>query len=377
MAGWLIAAADLVTTGGMDIANLHLARHFAAHGGVELVTHRVDEALAKTPGVSITPVPRPLGMNVLGEPLLRRMAKKRSRAQLAAGGRVVGNGGNCPNPDVNWVHYVHAAYTPIFNGSWLRRRKIAYYHRKCLKQEREAFHAARLVICNSHLTARQVIALCGVDARKTRVVYYGGDPESLGPVSATERTLMRRRLGWADDRPVAVFVGALGDRRKGFDTLFTAWQVLCQHADWDVDLAVIGRGAELAAWQQHTAEAGLAERIHYLGFRSDVPKVLAACDVMVHPVRYEAYGLGVHEAVCRGLPAIVSADAGVSELLKDSLNEILLPDPTNANDLQARLKHWRLNLEIYNTVTADLAAKLRARTWDAMAQEFRTVAESA
>ena len=35
---------------------------------------------------------------------------------------------------------------------------------------------------------------------------------------------------------------------------------------------------------------------------------------MVHPARYEAYGLGVHEAICRGLPAIVSAGAGIAEL---------------------------------------------------------------
>ena len=42
-------------------------------------------------------------------------------------------------------------------------------------------------------------------------------------------------------------------------------------------------------------------------FAADVAPVIAAADVLVHPARYEAYGLGVHEALCRGLPAIVSA----------------------------------------------------------------------
>ncbi|MDK2408772.1 glycosyltransferase [Aphanizomenon sp. PH219] len=53
--------------------------------------------------------------------------------------------------------------------------------------------------------------------------------------------------------------------------------------------------------------------INFLGFRADVPNLLRAADCLVAPTRYEAYDLGVHEALCCGLPAIVSADAGVDE----------------------------------------------------------------
>src|SRR5439155_1925475 len=134
-------------------------------------------------------------------------------------------------------------------------------------------------------------------------------------------------------------------------------------------------GPELAAWRQRARDDGLSERIHFLGFRNDVPQVLAACDVIVHPARYEAYGLGVHEAVARGLPAIVSAEAGVSERLA-GLEDLLLPNPEDANTLVERLRHWRANLEGYRDRTVPLAEAIRAHTWDDMARDFVAAART-
>ena len=54
-----------------------------------------------------------------------------------------------------------------------------------------------------------------------------------------------------------------------------------------------------------------------------MPTVFAACDLLIHPARYEAYGLAVHEALCRGLPALVSATAGVAERYPEDLGQLL------------------------------------------------------
>ena len=75
----------------------------------------------------------------------------------------------------------------------------------------------------------------------------------------------------------------------------------------DADLIVVGQGAELPAWRHRAGEAGIGARIRFAGFRTDVPQIMAALDALVHPARYEAYGLSVREALCRGVPAIVSA----------------------------------------------------------------------
>jgi glycosyltransferase involved in cell wall biosynthesis len=88
----------------------------------------------------------------------------------------------------------------------------------------------------------------------------------------------------------------------------------------------------------------------------------------VSPTRYEAYGLGVHEALCCGLPAIVSADAGVAERYPPDLADLLLPDPDDDADLAGRLRRCRA--EMPRERVRDLSARLRSYTWDDMGRAF-------
>jgi glycosyltransferase involved in cell wall biosynthesis len=283
------------------------------------------------------------------------------------------NGGNCRIPGANWVHYLHAAYEPD-----IARRPVKSFvaRRVDLENERQALREARVVICNSRRTRNDVAERLGVSDSRLEVIYYGSDPLRFPPVTSDERTSARAALG-ASGRPLVGFVGALGDRRKGFDTLFTAWLHLCARSDWDADLVVVGTGAERRAWQQWAREARVDRRVHFLGFRADVPAILAALDVLVHPARYEAYGLSVHEAICRGVPAIVSAAAGVAEKYPSELADLLIEDPNRPDEVVERLLMWRRNLERYRTMSAPLSSAFRARTWDGMAAEIVSRVERA
>ena len=369
MSTWLLVSGDFTPFGGMDMANFALASYLARTGSdVHLVCHQASPELATLPGLHVHVVARPLGIHRLGEPLLRSTARRVHRNLTPRGCRAVANGGNADLHDVNWVHYVHAAFDPPAFGV-ANRLRVASNQRRYVAEEREALGNARLVVCNSNRTADDVVNLVGVARDRTRVVYYGIDPLRFGRVEAGERAAARRALGFPAARRLALFVGALGDRRKGFDTLFGAWQTLCDRPEWDVDLVVVGMGAELGTWQARAARELPADRVRFLGFRRDIPSILAACDVLIHPARYEAYGLSVHEALCRGLPAIVTATAGVAERYPAELNQLLLQDPESSSELAARLQSWRDEPGVNGRV-ADFAARLRARTWDHMAREI-------
>jgi glycosyltransferase involved in cell wall biosynthesis len=175
---------------------------------------------------------------------------------------------------------------------------------------------------------------------------------------------------------MAVFIGALGDRRKGFDRLLEAWRCLCGDAGWDVGLAVVGAGSELEAWRRRAIDGGVDRHVTFLGFRSDVPRILAASDLLVHPARYEAYGLGVHEAICRGLPAIVSASAGIAELYPADLHDWLIADVEDAREIADRVRRWRTGLEAAATRVRPFSERLRARSWATMAAEFQQAVSS-
>jgi glycosyltransferase involved in cell wall biosynthesis len=189
-------------------------------------------------------------------------------------------------------------------------------------------------------------------------------------VTPEQRTAARTQFGWSGDRPVVAFVGALGDRRKAFDTVFTAWVRLCGDPRWDADLVVAGSGAEQPAWERKARDAGYGDRIRFVGFRRDVPELLAAVDALVHPARYEAYGLSVREALCRGIPAIVSRSSGVAEEYPGSLDDLLLANPDDGVELEERLRVWRRQRASLAEAVAPVGARLRSRTWDHMAAEI-------
>lgn len=381
MTPWLLVSGDFTPLGGMDRANHALASYLARREGAEvhLVTHRAWPDLEALPGLTVHRVPRPLGSHLLGQSLLDRSGRRWAHRLSPRGARVVVNGGNCRWGDINWVHYVHAAWSPRNpRGGPMRRIKGIVANRRFRRDERASIREAWLVVANSERTRRDVIEALGVPSERVHTVYYGADPERFRPPTPAERAEARATLGWAesDDRPAIAFVGALGDARKGFDTLFEAWRRLARGPGWDARLVVLGAGATLPAWQARATAEGLGESVRFLGFRDDVPRVLAACDLLVSPTRYEAYGLNVQEALCCGLPAIVSAGAGVAERYPGSLRGLLLPDPDDAADLAARIAAWRADAASARAAVAGLGDELRARSWDRCAAEIVALARS-
>lgn len=370
MKSYVLIAADFVTTGGMDRANYALADYLARQGfSVHLVAYRVAESLLNYGNVCFHSIPKVGQSDFLSEPFFRRIAYAHAKRLAASGARVLVNGGNCQWTGTNWVHYLHAAYQPENRAGWLQSIKGTLSHHYFRHTERRSLLASQLIIANSERTRQDILRVFPLSSDRIQVIYYGIDPTLFYPVSVAEQTTLRHQLKLPLQKKLVMFIGALGDRRKGFDTLFSVWQQLCQDPTWDGDLMVIGSGAELPRWQQKTQDAGLGDRIHFLGFRRDVPELLRAGDCLVAPTRYEAYGLGVHEALCCGLPALVSATAGVAEHYSPSLQDLLLSDPNNIEDLEKTLRQWRRSPDHYRNQTLMLSDQLRQHTWDHMAAE--------
>jgi glycosyltransferase involved in cell wall biosynthesis len=375
---WAVVAGDFVRTGGMDAANHALAGWLARSGReTHVVAHRVADDLLHEPNLRVHHVPRPLGSHLLGFPLLDRAGRRAARTLAGRDPVVLGNGGNTRAAGVVWLHYVHAAYEPRVAGRPLRRGIDRLARRSALADEARAVRGARVIVANSRLTARHATELLGGDPAAVHVVYYGTDAERFRPPSPDERQAARGALGWTDEMPAVAFVGALGDRRKGFDTLFEAWRLLSSGGSWDARLAVAGAGGELERWRRRAAEAGLADRIQLLGFHSDVRRLLWAADALASPTRYEAYGLAVQEAACCGLPVLVSEAAGVAERIGGEARRLLIPDPDDAEGVAGRLRAWRDGLAEHRSAALALSAQMRQWTWDDMARSIAQRVEAA
>ena len=372
---FILVCGDYVRTGGQDVANLGLADYLARDGReVHVVGYRFDPVLENRPSLHIHKIHKLGGSYTMSAPVLTASGLAQYVARIRHRPIVVSNGGNCPSPSLNWVHYVHAAYRP--SSKLLRRRAVqAYAYPVSLATERLALRAARVTICNSERTRHDVIERVGVHEDLAKTVYYGMDPARFPARTQESRRSAATELGWSLDRFRAVFIGALGDSRKGLDGLYEAWRQLCQDRGWDGELIVIGIGAELETWRARAAHDGLSEKVLFLGFRPDVPKILAACDVLVAPTRYEAYGLGVHEAICVGLPALVSARAGVAERYPAELRDLLIANPEDAREIADRLKNARERVNDYRSPTRALGDSFRKWTWDDMSRAIQAHAD--
>jgi glycosyltransferase involved in cell wall biosynthesis len=109
------------------------------------------------------------------------------------------------------------------------------------------------------------------------------------------------------------------------------------------------------------ASLGLAERVHFLGNRRDVPDLLGAMDIFVLPSHSEGVSLAVLEAMAAGLPVIVSEVGGLPEIVRHEENGLLIPP----KDPEALAKSLAQLLD-----SPDLAKRLGAKAREHIQEKY-------
>jgi glycosyltransferase involved in cell wall biosynthesis len=164
----------------------------------------------------------------------------------------------------------------------------------------------------------------GVPAERITVIERGRDAERLGRWSPERRRQARALLGLTEHQPVVVAVGRQ-EYQKGHDVLLAALPpLLAAHPDLVVMIG--GRAGHATGDLIRQQEAlGLGDHIRFLGFRDDLPEVLAAADVFAFPSRFEGLGGSVIEAMALGLPVVASDLPALREVVEVGANALLSP----------------------------------------------------
>ncbi len=356
---WVIVCGGFHRRGAMDRANAALAGYLVEGGHrVHLVAHDVDRRWLAEPRVDVAIVKRPAGSFMAGELALERRGHRAAAVVRRTGRavRVLANGGNMAGADVNWVHSVHHAW-PCSDAqapAWFRVKNRATRAWARVRELR-AVRSAGAVVTNSRRTTNDVVTMLGVPPERVHTVYLGSDGDWIPPTAAERRAARER---WdAGDRPLVAFIGALGhDTNKGIDLLLDAWCRL-RAAGWTASLVVAGPGHR-ERWRRRASAMGGSVR--FVGHIDNIGTLLAAADVLVSPVRYEAYGLAAHEALCRGVPVIITASAGIVERLPADLADLLLPDPPAVEPLVERLGRWAARPDEWRRRVEPVSHSLRA-----------------
>jgi glycosyltransferase involved in cell wall biosynthesis len=192
---------------------------------------------------------------------------------------------------------------------------------------------------------------------------------------------VRGELGWAGCKVLAATSRL--DIEKGHETLLQAMRTVAARRP-DARLLIAGRAAvdpdgRHAALQRRIDAMGLGEAVRLLGFRRDMPQVLAAADICLLPADAEACGRVLFEAMAMAKPVVATNSGGTPEIVVDGVTGVLVPPrdaPAMAEALLALLQaparamalgaagHERaakhLSIQVYARQTMDVYADVLA-----------------
>jgi glycosyltransferase involved in cell wall biosynthesis len=350
------------TTGGIGAHVRSLAAGLSAHGVDVTVCGPAETdklfgfsgAGARFHSVEITPTPGPrTDAAAVGE--LRRAF---ARASL-----VHAHGLRAALLSDLALRTARAQETPLVVTSHSANLATGMERRLLRMMERRVARGADLVLgASSDLVAR-ARDLGATDARLGPVV-APPLPPAVAEREQTRRQLLaeKGRRGAAKeaagkearDRPIVLAIGRLTPQ-KNFQLLLDAASGWRGGEDHPL-LLIAGVGAEEAALKARIKSERLPARL--LGYREDIPELLAAADVVVISSRWEARPLVAQEALRAGVPVVATAVGGLPELLGDAA--VLVP-PGDATALAAAVS----SLLADPARRAELAAAgpLQAETW--------------
>ncbi len=194
-------------------------------------------------------------------------------------------------------------------GSVVAGIRVAERRRWHLWVDRLTHRMVDRYVCVSGSVAQYSQEVAQLPAEKLVVIPNGVDPQKYPAKQPADLD----SLGIPPGSRVICFVGRL-ERQKDVEWLIgTA-------VDWlpllpDCRLLIVGKGSRRACLEQRCSDLGLSDRVHFAGWREDVPEILAACNLLVLPSAWEGMPNVVLEAMASELPVLASDVEGVRELL--------------------------------------------------------------
>lgn len=189
-----------------------------------------------------------------------------------------------------------------------------------LKVDRRLARWTDKVVGNSHAVV-DFYRQAGIPTEKLSMIYSGISDDPPAQVEV-DRAAVRLSLRLPPDAPLVVFAGRLAAQKR-VDDLIHAMDLLL-HIHPRVHTLILGDGPLRQRLEEMVRNLQHEDAIHFLGHRDDVPRLLAAADVLVLPSSYEGLPNVVMEAMALGIPVAATAAPGTTELIENDRSGLLV-----------------------------------------------------
>jgi glycosyltransferase involved in cell wall biosynthesis len=288
-------------------------------------------------------------------------------------------GPNCLDADAISVHVVFAEYQRKLESesggahrpgsSWARALHRKLYYRLVIFLERLAYTSPHIqLIFIAKKTSAAVEKYYGRRS-PCPVVYIGLDHEVFNPVRrATLRESARKELGLAESRFALLLIG--NDwRNKGLPVLLDA---LVELRGLPIDLFVVGDD-DPDQYRSLVSEASLDSQVRFFPPRRDVELYYAAADAYIGPSVEDTFAQPPAEAMACGLPTIVSAENGASEIITHGVDGLILDDPKDAIALATMIRRLYQDQAFSSCLGARAADTALQYTWERNGRELAAI----
>ena len=136
---------------------------------------------------------------------------------------------------------------------------------------------------------------------------------------------VRASLQLAPDEPLIIAVGNLYPVKGHIVLLRALARLAAERPGLPWRAAIAGRGGEEAGLRAFAERQGITGRVHLLGYRTDVPDILAAGDIWTMPSLSEGLPIALLEAMLAGKPIVSSAVGGIPDVLADGAGKLVPP----------------------------------------------------
>lgn len=166
----------------------------------------------------------------------------------------------------------------------------------------------------------EVMISRGTDPGKMHCILSTVDTDTYQP--GGNRALLADASSSGDD---ALYVGIIAQliERKGHRILFKAIPAILKRHPNTVFL-IFGKGPLEKALRDEAAAESWSEHVRFMGFRTDIPQLLPALDLVVHPAFMEGLGVSLLQASACGVPIVACDAGGIPEVVEDGVNGLLV-----------------------------------------------------
>ncbi|MFM0183734.1 glycosyltransferase family 4 protein [Paraburkholderia aspalathi] len=181
-------------------------------------------------------------------------------------------------------------------------------------------HAVDHVVANSRASANSLIALTGLSADAVPVVHNGIDASEFSQIDASDMAMLRRRLGLPEKAWLAGLFGRLAPWKGQHIALAALARMPDVHLVL-VGAALFGEDAYAESLHRQAEQLGIEDRVHFAGFRDDMPTWMKAMDVILHTsTEPEPFGRVIIEGMAAARPVVAASAGGVTEILRHRKN---------------------------------------------------------